>query len=77
MCGRRFELNEEVEWETEEYFRGFDKSYYLEGIDKFKDHWTRCIELKEEYNICRRRTFKFRDQIWLTRSFLPISRPSS
>ena len=34
LCGRRFESNEEVEWETEGYFEGFDKSYYLEGIEK-------------------------------------------
>ena len=26
---RRSESNEEVEWVTEEYFGGFDKSYYL------------------------------------------------
>ena len=32
LCGRRFESNEEVEWEIEEYFGGFDKSYYLEDI---------------------------------------------
>ena len=28
LCGRRFEPNEEVIWETEGYFGGFDKSYY-------------------------------------------------
>ena len=48
LCGRRFEPIEEVEWETEVYFGGFDKSYYVEGIEKLKDHWTRCIELKGE-----------------------------
>ena len=35
--------------ETEGYFEGFDKSYYLEGIEKLKDRWTICIELKGEY----------------------------
>ena len=49
LCGRRFESNEEVEWETEGYFGGFDKSHYLKGIGKLKDHWTRCIEIKGEY----------------------------
>ena len=49
LCGRCFESNEEVEWETEGYFWGFDKSYYLKGIEKTKDLWIRCIELKEEY----------------------------
>ena len=52
LCGRPFESNEEVELETEGYFGGFDKSYYLEGIEKFKDCWTRCIELKE----CKNKT---------------------
>ena len=37
LCGRRFESNEQVEWETEGYFRGFGKSYYLEGIEKLKN----------------------------------------
>ena len=49
LCGRRFESNEEVEWETEGYFEGFDKSYYLEAIEKLKDRSTRRIELKGEY----------------------------
>ena len=49
LCGRRLESNEEVESETEGYFGGFDKSNYFEGIEKLKDRWTRCIELKGEY----------------------------
>ena len=32
LCGRRFESNEEVEWETEGHFGEFDKSYYSEGM---------------------------------------------
>ena len=48
LCGRRFESNEEVEWETEGYFEGFHKSYYLEGLDELKDRWTR-MELTGEY----------------------------
>ena len=48
LYGRRFELNEEVKWKTEENFGVFDKSYYLESIKKLKDRWTRCIELKGE-----------------------------
>ena len=49
LCSRRFESNEKVEWDTEGYFRGFHKSHYLEGIEKFKYRRTRCIELKGEY----------------------------
>ena len=48
LCRRRFESNEEVEWETEGYFGEFDKSYYLEDTEKLKDRWTCCIELKGE-----------------------------
>ena len=48
LCGRRFESNEKLEWGTEGYFGGFDESYYLEGIEKLKDCWIRCIELKGE-----------------------------
>ena len=36
LCGRRFESNEEVEWQTEGYFGRFEKSYYLEGTEKLK-----------------------------------------
>ena len=49
LYGRRFESNEEVELETEGYVGGLVKSYYLEGIEKLKDRWIRCIELQGEY----------------------------
>ena len=49
LCRKRFESNKEVEWEKEGYFGRFDKSYYLEGIEKLNDRWNRCIELKREY----------------------------
>jgi histone-lysine N-methyltransferase SETMAR len=49
LCGKRFESNEEVEWETDAYFGRLDKSYYLKGIEKLTDRYTRCIELKGEY----------------------------
>ena len=49
LCGRRFESNKEVEWETEGYFGEFGKSYYVEGIEKLENRWNRYIELKGEY----------------------------
>lgn len=49
LCGKRFESNEEVQWETEAYFGELDQSYYKKGIEKIKDRWNRCIELKGEY----------------------------
>ena len=36
----------EMKWETEGYFGGFGKSYYLKGIEKLKDRRTRCNELE-------------------------------
>ena len=55
LSGRRFESNEEVEWETERNFGGFDKSYYLEGIEKLKDRWTRCIStLRNKTDFCQK-----------------------
>ena len=42
-------LHEEVEWESEVYFGGLEKSYYLEGIEKLEDRWTYYIELKGEF----------------------------
>ena len=45
LTGRCFESNEQVEWETEGCFEGFEKSYYLEGIEKLKNHWTCIINL--------------------------------
>ena len=48
LRGRPFESNKEVEWKIKGYFGGFDKSYYLTGIEMFEDRWTHCIELKEK-----------------------------
>ena len=49
LCGKRFESNDEVKLETEAYFEGLEKSFYLNGIEKLKDRYTRCIELNGEY----------------------------
>lgn len=49
LAGKRFESNEEVEYETDSYFGLLDKSYYSEGIKKLENRWARCIELKGDY----------------------------
>ena len=49
LSGKRFTSNLELEWDTDSYFGLLDKSYYLEGIQKLENRWTRCIELKGEY----------------------------
>ena len=49
LCGKRFQSNEKVKCETDAYFEGLEKSSYLKGIEKLKDRWKRCIELKGNY----------------------------
>lgn len=49
LGGKRFESNDEVITETNAYFEGLDQSYYLEGIKKLENRWTKCIELKGDY----------------------------
>ncbi|EFN77918.1 Histone-lysine N-methyltransferase SETMAR, partial [Harpegnathos saltator] len=49
LGGKRFGSNEEVITETNAYFEGLEKTYYLEGIKKLGKWWTKCIELKGDY----------------------------
>lgn len=49
LCGKRFENNEEVEFETDGYFGRLQPEYYLKGIRKLEDRWNRCILLKGDY----------------------------
>ena len=49
LGGKRFTSNEEVEWETEAYFGGFDAEYFSDGIKKLEHRWAKCIELKGDY----------------------------
>lgn len=49
LGGKRFGSNEEVITETNDYFEGLEKTYYLEGIKKLEKRWTKCIELKGDY----------------------------
>ena len=49
LSGKRFGSNEEVITETNAYFEGLEKTYYLKGIKKLEKRWTKCIELKGDY----------------------------
>lgn len=49
LGGKRFTSNEEVEWETNAYFEGLEKSYYKSGLMKLEKRWTKCIDLKGDY----------------------------
>ena len=49
LGGKRFSLNEEIIAATIEYFEGFDKNYFLEGIKKLEYRYNKCIQLKGDY----------------------------
>ena len=60
LCGRRFESNEEVEWETEEYFGRFDESYYWEGIEKLELlYWAKESTVRNKTNFWQKNKFLF------------------
>lgn len=41
-----FESDEDLEWETDAYFGGLQKSYYERIIEKLEDRWNKCIALR-------------------------------
>ena len=47
---KRFSSKDEIIDQTNTYFKDLEKSYFfLEGIQKLKKRWTKCIELKGDY----------------------------
>ena len=50
LGGKRFSSNEKIIAATNEYFEGFDKNYFLEGIKKLVEYrYNKCIQLKRDY----------------------------
>ena len=49
LGGKRLSSIEEIIDATNEYFQGFDKNYFLEGIKKFEYRYNKCIQLKGDY----------------------------
>jgi len=49
LGGKKFQSNEQVICETNAYFEDLDQSYFMEGIKKLEDRWTKCIRLKGDY----------------------------
>lgn len=47
--GKKFDSDEEIITETNSYFAGFKKGYFLDGIKKLEKRWTKYIELKGDY----------------------------
>ena len=49
LKGKIFSSNEEIIAATNEYFEGFDKNYFLEGIKKLEYRYNKCIQLKRDH----------------------------
>ena len=49
LGGKRFSLDGGIIAATNEYFEGFDKNYFLEGIKKLEHPYNKCIQLKGGY----------------------------
>jgi hypothetical protein len=49
LGGKRFDSNDEIISQTNNYFEDLDKSYFLERIKTLEKRWTKCIELKRDY----------------------------
>ena len=49
LGGKKFSSTEEIIAATNEYFEGFDKNYFSEGIKKLAYRYNKCIQLKGDY----------------------------
>ena len=49
LGGKRFSSSKEIIAAKNEYFEGFDKKYFLEGIKKLEYCYNKCIQLKGDY----------------------------
>ena len=47
--GTQFGSNESVIVAVNEYLEDHEKDFYLEGISKLEQRWTKCIALKRDY----------------------------
>ena len=49
LRGRRFSTDEEAQRAVHEWLREQSKSFFFNGIHKFVDRWTECIENEGDY----------------------------
>ena len=49
LGGKKFSSDEEVIAAVDEYFKGFETSYFSEGIKKLKELSTKCVEFEGDY----------------------------
>ena len=60
LQGQRFSSNEEVKWETNDYFQGLDKSYYKRGIQVLKDRWTNSpVKLADFWPVLGNKSYSY------------------
>ena len=46
---KRFSSDEEVIATVDEYFKGFETSYFSGGIEILEDRWMKCVEVEWDY----------------------------
>jgi hypothetical protein len=56
LRGREFSTDKEVREAVHKWLRDQPKTFFLEGIRKFVDHWTKCIKKEGD---CRKMTYLF------------------
>ena len=49
LRGTRFLDIEELQWETEAWFRGQPQQFYFQGICSLREKWQKCIDKKGHY----------------------------
>lgn len=49
LMGKRFTSNEDVKCETDAYFEGLDKSYFMKGIRMLEERLKKCLALEGNY----------------------------
>ena len=49
--GKSFSSDDKVIAAVDKYFKGFETSYFSEGIQKLEYRWTKCAEVERNYVI--------------------------
>ena len=49
LGGNTFPSDDEVIAAVDEYFKGFETSYFSKGIKKLEERWTKCVEVERHY----------------------------
>ena len=49
LAGQKFESNEEIIQEANKYFGGLEETHFFERIANLEKHWSKCVQLREDY----------------------------